>query len=155
MIFASPFDLAALAALSAASTRVAEATAGKFPALSGATKEQRAAIAARMSRIPYPSAIVLGYDLSPEDQARWRACHAALRAALSREVVPRPPWLETIVGYEAGAFGSGPQVVLMYDILLQALTACWVSQHGGNEDVMIPVAQFVRAADYALSRAIA
>lgn len=103
MIFASPFDLAALAALSAASARVAEATAGKFPALSGATKEQRAAIAARMSRIPYPSAIVLGYDLSQEDQARWRACHAALRAALSREVVPRPPWLET--------FGSPPSVV--------------------------------------------
>lgn len=50
-------------------------------------------------------------------------------------------------------FGSGPQVVLMYDLLLQALTACWVSQHGGDEDVMIPVAQFVRAADYALSRA--
>lgn len=152
MIFASPFDLAALAALTQAVGRVEAATRGLFPALAGATTEQRAAVADRVSRLPTPQAIVLGYDLSAEDQQAWRATHGALRAALSREVVPRPRWMDTVVGYEDGAFGAGPQAVLMYDVYSAAITACWVAQHGGSADVFVPVAQFVRAADYSLSQ---
>ena len=152
MIFPSPFDLAALAALTQAVGRVEAATRGLFPALPGATAPQRAAVADRVSRLPTPQTMVLGFGLSAEEQQAWRATHAALRAALSREVVPRPQWMDAVVGYEAGAFGTGPQAVLMYDVFAAAITACWISQHGGSADVFVPVAQFVRAADYALSQ---
>lgn len=153
MIFPSPFDLAALAALAQASARVAEATRGLLPALPGATAKQRAAVVSLVSRTPNPSRFALGYELDDADMAAWEASFWALRFAVGREVAPRPEWMDTVVGLEAGAFGTGPEPVLMFEVYQQALLACWVAQHGGDNDVYFPVAQFVRAADYALSHA--